>query len=708
MFLSFKPKAGKAKLLPIVLAVALAGAALSPSPSAKAAIDVPDTIRVALFLNLGSGKYQALTPAATLASADGMNLSLRDARSGQVAVGSVPAGQTVRFAMDGYRALVLETADFNAASAALKKIQASSNAGLLTRLTKSGMAVYQVTDGSYSSVAGANAALAKHAGAAAGAQSLSPARAVGPWAVETGPYASEADAQAAAERLGGAGLDAFVALKPGAGGVQYAVRVGQEKDAASLTALLPKVAAAGGANPRVPDAGETYATLRQDLTAGGAAQAATLYALPAGSDAVLRADPLGNQGISVAERSKRTYRGSLEMSVLNQSLAVVNEVGMESYLYSVVGVEVGAGWPLEAQKAQAVAARTYALFAGTGYQIANVVDTTFSQAYYGIGHENPNSTAGVNATAGEVLTYGGKLINSVFSANAGGITADNAQEIWAGDNAYYSSAATSPDDGPQKGKPEWHYVALSTGEVGYVRSDLLADSGEKHVGGSRLLRVSGEGVALRSKPLAAANEEPIARLASGALVVELARVPESTDYAWIEAPKTPDELLAALNKRAKTPIQGPLRTLEVSKRGPSGRVTEIKANGVAVNVGVGDNLRSALDGLKSTLFFIEETGRLSIEGGDGSKREVASPGTLQIVGADGRPRSAGGSNLFVMDGQGGLRAATPSPGFVVSGNGNGHGVGMSQWGARGLAEQGYDYQYILQYYYKNATIEKDA
>jgi len=61
-----------------------------------------------------------------------------------------------------------------------------------------------------------------------------------------------------------------------------------------------------------------------------------------------------------------------------------------------------------------------------------------------------------------------------------------------------------------------------------------------------------------------------------------------------------------------------------------------------------------------------------------------------------------------MDGSGQLRAATSEPRFVISGQGNGHGVGMSQWGARGLAEQGYDYQYILQYYYKNVSIEKDA
>ncbi len=682
--------------------------ALSSSPIVvRAASAIPDTIRVALFLNLGAGKYQAITQTATLSSEGGMNLVWRDAQT-STPFGSVPAGQTAVFTMDVYRALVLETADYKAAAASLKKIQASSNAGAIIQLAKSGNTVYQVTEGAYSSVAGASAALAKWTSAGAGAgPTLSKARVLGPWAVETGSYASLAEAQAAADRLGSSGLEAFAALKPLGGAVQYVVRIGQEQDASKLGALRQTAAAAGAANVRVPEAGESYATLRQ--TAMQADSAGTMYALPAGASSAIRAEPAGAEGILLSERSKRTYRGSMEIGTLNQSLSVVNEVGFEQYLYSVVGVEVGASWPLEAQKAQAVAARTYALFAGMGFQIANVVDTTVSQAYYGIGSENPNSTAGVDATAGEVLTYGGKLINAVFSANAGGITADNNLEIWGGENAYYAPAVKSPDEGPQQGKLDWHHVALSSGANGYVRSDLVEDSGRKHDSGAKLLKVIGDGAAVRSKPRIVDKEEPLARLNAGELVVELKRVPEYNDFSWIEAPMTADQLLEALNKRAKTPIAGPLRTLEVSKRGPSGRVTEVKANGTAVNVGVGDNLRSALGGVKSTLFSIEETGRFTIIGGDGKTREVAGQGgALQVVGADGKARALTGPNVYLMDGDGGLRAGTTALGFVISGNGYGHGVGMSQWGARGLAEQGYDYQYILQYYYQNATIEKDA
>lgn len=678
----------------------------------QAAVDVPDTIRVALFLNLGSSKYQKITSTSTLLSAGGFLLSWRDPQV-TIPVSSVPAGQAVRFAMDGYRALLLETTDLNAAITVLKKIQASSEAGFVTQLSKNGKTVYQVTEGVYSSAGGASSALLKwnNAGAAAGIPTLLSARVAGPNAVEAGPYSSASEAALAAEMIGSTGLDAFVALKPQDGAMSYKVRVGQEKDASTLDALQQAVSAAGGLNVRVPAASEPYVIMRNDMTYNGTAnKPVSLYAIPTGAGAVLRADPEGEGGIQVVERSKRTYRGSMEMSVLNQSLAVVNDVNFEQYLYSVVGAEVGSSWPAEAQKAQAVAARSYALSSGMGFQIARVVDTTISQVYNGIGSENTNSTSGVNQTAGEILTSGGKVVNTVFSSNAGGITADNTIEIWGGDNSFYATSVdSSADAAAQKGKYDWYYVVLPSNQTGYIRSDLVVDSGQLHSSGAKLLKVTSEGTAVRSKPLVVKAVEPIARVGAGTLVVELDKVGEYSEFTWVEPAMSPDQLLTALNKRAKTKIAGPLLTLEVSKRGPSGRVTEVLANGVPVNVGVGDNLRSALNGLRSTLFSIEETGRYTILSGDGTQRNIPEQGKeLHVIGSDGVARTYSDNNLFVMDGSGNLRAGTTSPEFIFSGKGYGHGLGLSQWGARGLAEQGYDYQYILQYYYKNVTIEKDV
>ncbi|MEK0314443.1 SpoIID/LytB domain-containing protein [Cohnella sp. 56] len=687
-------------------AVVLLGWAGAGGSTTNAA-QVPDTIRVALFLDLGS-KYQSTTPVVTLVAAGRLGVAWT---GGQGGIDYPAPGGVVRFAVDSYRAMLFETEDYQAALTTLKKVQASSKAGFVTKLSKKGKIVYQVSEGVYNTAAAAQAALSKFAGAAGGQITLTQPFVAGPLAVEAGPYASLAEAAAAAVQFGNAGFDAFVAAKPSPGGTAYAVRVGQAASAAEQ-AKLQAAAAAAGFSVQVPAADTPYVVVRDDVTYTlSAASSAPLYALSASGNVTLQADLQGESGIQVVERSKNKYRGSMQISVLNNNLALVNVVGLEPYLYSVVGAEVGASWPLEAQKAQAVAARSYALAGGVAYQIADVVDNTYSQAYNGLSSENANSTAGVQATAGEVMTYGGKIITAMFGASAGGVTADPLE--YAGNIIpYYASAVKSPDDGIQAGKLDWYRVALDSGTVGYIRSDLLADRGQKNEAGLAMLTVTGDNVQVRPSPRVQTDVQPVASVNSGTLVLSLGKTPEYTNNSWVEGPFAPDKLLATINAKLsdKNKIQGPLRTLEVSETGASGRVIRLKANGTTVQL-YGDSWRSALGGVKSTLFTIEETARATIVGADGASREVPDgTGALQVLGGDGAVRSAdsAGGAMIVMNGAGQVRAMTASPQFIIQGTGFGHGLGMSQWGARGLAEQGYDYKSILQYYYKDIKFEKDG
>lgn len=688
------------------LLVLLVAAVLSASTRivSHADVAVPSTIRVALFINTGASVSTTLTSALTLQSAGGLNVGWKDPQF-TAPIATIGPKQAVRFGMDGYRALLLETADVNAAMTALKTLQSQTNAAYVTQLAKSGKTVYQVSEGAYTTVAQAQAALTRwtNAGIGAGIQSLLSPRIAGPWAVEAGTYASQAEASAAAAAIGNAsGLDAFVAAKAAGGAVTYTVRVGQEKDGSTLAALQQAVAAAGAQAATVPAPGAPYALLRQDVISGGVP--ATFFAVPTAAGVVLRADPAGAETIQISEKGNKTYRGSIETSIYNNSLAVVNDVGLEPYLYSVVGTEVGSGWPAEAQKAQAVAARSYALAAGMQFKIANVVDTTVSQAYLGTGAENANSTAGVDATKGEVIVNAsGRIVSALFASNAGGITADSV-EAWGNVDPTYASAAISPDDGPNAGKPQWVKVATGGGVTGYVREDLLAEASGKNAAGLKQMQATTGGVTIRSRP--ATDGDDLGKLSAGELVVPLGKVPEMTKaYSWVVGPYTADQLRALLVKRDSS-LTGPLYTFEVSARGPSGRATELSANGKKLNLGQPDNFRGAL-GVNSTLFDVEETGRMTITDGQGAKRELPQQsGALAVVGADGQARTIGGGNLYVMDGSGNLRSATATAQFVISGKGWGHGLGMSQWGARGFAEQGYDYQYILQYYYKNVTIQK--
>jgi stage II sporulation protein D len=127
----------------------------------------------------------------------------------------------------------------------------------------------------------------------------------------------------------------------------------------------------------------------------------------------------------------RWYRGKTLVIPTEKGLTAVNYVDVEEYLPSVIGGEMDGSWPQEALKAQAVAARTYALYKRENERnpIYDVGDTPFWQIYKGVISESSTTQAAVNATRGQVLTYNNQLILSVFHACSGGHT-ENVEEVW--------------------------------------------------------------------------------------------------------------------------------------------------------------------------------------------------------------------------------------------------------------------------------------
>jgi stage II sporulation protein D len=127
----------------------------------------------------------------------------------------------------------------------------------------------------------------------------------------------------------------------------------------------------------------------------------------------------------------RWYRGRTRLVLQGNGLTAVNLVDLEAYLYSVVGSEALATWPLDALKAQAVAARTYALNkSSTGSNRLYDLDTTVqTQVYKGLATEYVSTHEAVNQTAGQILTYKGKAILAVFHSSSGGHT-ENVEDVW--------------------------------------------------------------------------------------------------------------------------------------------------------------------------------------------------------------------------------------------------------------------------------------
>ncbi len=132
---------------------------------------------------------------------------------------------------------------------------------------------------------------------------------------------------------------------------------------------------------------------------------------------------LGKADTGVADGS---YRGSLVLHRARGGLAVVNELALDDYVQGVVAGEMPANWHPEALKSQAVAARSYAVSSPPRSKIYAHLPDTRSQVYTGVTGEQPESTAAVQATSRQVLTYRGDPITAFFFSTSGGRT-ENAE-----------------------------------------------------------------------------------------------------------------------------------------------------------------------------------------------------------------------------------------------------------------------------------------
>ena len=120
------------------------------------------------------------------------------------------------------------------------------------------------------------------------------------------------------------------------------------------------------------------------------------------------------------------FRGRLDVQVVNGGLTIVNVVDLEEYLLGVLKDEIPAGWPAEATKAMAIAARTYAVYQRLQNPAAqfHLRATTASQVYGGARGEDPRTNWAVQETRGQVLTFGGQPFPAFYHSCSGGATED--------------------------------------------------------------------------------------------------------------------------------------------------------------------------------------------------------------------------------------------------------------------------------------------
>jgi stage II sporulation protein D len=344
------------------------------------------------------------------------------------------------------------------------------------------------------------------------------------------------------------------------------------------------------------------------------------------------------------------YRGDLVIQNLKGKLLVVNLLDLESYLYGVVGREMGGGAAPDAYCAQAVVSRSYALSMKGLNPWYDVGKDTGTQVYggytgeiaYAVNGRNPVVEA-VERTRGEVLKYLGTLVRAFFHANAGGYTEDS-ENVWL-ESLPYLRGVPSPADAHAESYGSW-----ATGTYRWTqtvdRKNLEAKLG---IGKIKEIRVS-------------RNRTRVTR----------------------------------------DPVTGKLsREFIPGTRTVSGRVTEVTIIGSeGKNSFYRDEIRTPF-GLKSTLFDLGFEGELQVLNANGETQALAGT-DVYVLGTGNRLVSlqldqgesyvAGRGNRVVSTG-GSFEKLT------FTGRGHGHGVGLSQWGARGLAVEGYNYRQILENYY---------
>ena len=173
---------------------------------------------------------------------------------------------------------------------------------------------------------------------------------------------------------------------------------------------------------------------------------------------------------------RKWYRGHFKVINDGLGLTVINDIPLEKYLQGVVPSEMPSSWEHEAHKAQAIAARSYAIAnrgkrAKYGYDLK---DTPEDQAYGGASAEKANTNDAVVETAGIVLVCQGKIVPAYYSASAGGRTNTGGQ-VWSTDLPFLKSVP-SFDEGIKKnghGVGMSQYGANNLAKRGYNAYQIL-------------------------------------------------------------------------------------------------------------------------------------------------------------------------------------------------------------------------------------------
>ena len=414
-------------------------------------------------------------------------------------------------------------------------------------------------------------------------------------------------------------------------------------------------------------------------------------------------------------------------------ITVINYVGLEDYVKGVLPYEIDPDWPAEAQKAQAVCARSFALGTSKHNEYYELCNTTNCQVYLGANRATAASDAAVDATRGQYLTYNGEPVIGYFFSSDGGATED-AVNVWGGDYPYLQGK----EDPYETHDSSW----TETFTAEEIRQKLLN-------AGYTIGTVANVEVTKRTDT-DNVNEVTVTDTDGHKVVIQRDDCRTVFGLDSIRYTITPN---TAKNAAASLPQS---KALDIT---PSVHKVTVDGESVApqgYNIN-GDNyyklrdIAYILNGTNSqfNVTWDPDNNRILLtpdeayqEVGDemssaaSAEVESCSPSNSSII-LDGRSLSLtgyriNGNNFYRLRDVGKAldfgvdfdeqtrtvlidsgSSAQPEPeqptvtnavSYTFTGSGWGHSVGMSQWGAYGMAQQGFDYKEILKFYFTGIEI----
>lgn len=349
------------------------------------------------------------------------------------------------------------------------------------------------------------------------------------------------------------------------------------------------------------------------------------------------------------------YQGTLEVWNREEGLQLINELPFEDYLTRVVPSEMPAGYGLECAKVQAVCARSYAyqqMQAGKYREWGAHVDDSTAFQVYNNSAFSEISVQGVEETKGEVLTYGGQVLTAYYFSTSPGVTTDAG--IW-NDHPEYSPFLWS------------HYVTeAAEAEIGTgIEAETVQSLRQENEFRAFIMNVQTDSVE---------NTFPWYRWSCEISYAELTERIQAGLGARSQSNPSLTLVLQEDGSYQGAYIEsvGEVLGLEVLERGSGGVVSQLLIRGTTASVIVckQSNIRTLLGDVTESYTNGERSG---------------------ITGKQTLP-----SGFFCLE--------ETETGYQIYGGGIGHGLGMSQNGAKALADRGWDYRRILQYFYQSSEL----